>query len=78
MPRYRCYLFNDQNHIVKAEVLECQDDDGACQWAERLPLDIRRCSHVELWDGARLVKRYAVRPDPAVASDPNRTDSSIV
>ena len=53
---YRLYILNDKGHIRSAIDLECEDDAHAIHLAEtslNAPL--------ELWQGARLVKKLDSR-----------------
>ena len=51
---YRVYLRDELGHIQQVVVLECDgDEDG--QAKARL---IRGASVVELWQGARMVRRF--------------------
>jgi hypothetical protein len=51
-------LFDGNNHILRAEILECADDAGARQWAERFAADAAG-AYVELWERDRLIGRVA-------------------
>ena len=54
MATYRTYLIHGKNHISKPpQIIECEGDDAAIAEATQY-LD----GHdLEVWDGARLVKR---------------------
>jgi hypothetical protein len=50
---YRLYLLDDRDHITSAMDLECEDDAHAVRLAET-----SLNAPMELWQGARLVKRF--------------------
>ncbi len=52
---YRLYLLDDKDHIRSATDLECEDDAQAIHLAET-----SLSAPMELWQGARLVKRFDV------------------
>ena len=54
MKAYRCFVFNDANHIIGVEAETCDSDDQARQWAAGR-LGEWQSSRIELWDGARKV-----------------------
>ena len=53
MHGYRLYLLDDMDHIRSARELECEDDAHAIRLAE-----ISLKAPMELWQGARFVKRF--------------------
>ncbi len=56
MPKYRVYFVDRTKHFSRPpEIVECDDDQEAIQKAKQLldGLD------VELWDGPRMVVRFA-------------------
>jgi hypothetical protein len=54
MGGYRLYLLDDRDHITSAMDLECEDDAEAIRLAES-----SLHAPMELWRGARLVKKFA-------------------
>lgn len=54
MPAYRFYLLNGHGHIVHRVDLDCSTDDEAIAAVE----GHRRSGAMELWDGARVVRRF--------------------
>lgn len=56
MPEYRLYFLNDGDRIIRAQDLDCADDDAAI--AAALALD--HAAVIEIWNRRRLVSR--VRP----------------
>ncbi|MDO9486749.1 MAG: hypothetical protein Q7J32_00105 [Sphingomonadaceae bacterium] len=53
MPEYRLYFLNEGDRIIRAEDLDCADDDAAV--AAALALD--HAAVVEIWNRQRLVTR---------------------
>lgn len=53
MGEYRLYLFNESGHIGRSKEMACDDDQQAIERATEL----RHAHLVEVWQGARLVKR---------------------
>jgi len=51
---YRLFLLDAQDHVSRALVLECDDDEQAIAEAGRSEHD----GAMELWQGARVVKRF--------------------
>ncbi len=51
---YRLYFLDPQNHIRRRVDLECRDDGHAIE----MVADHAPHGGVELWQGARLVKRF--------------------
>ena len=54
MAGYRLYLMDHHGHIRRAVEMECDDDGGAVHEAEEISGIVR----AELWQAARLVKRF--------------------
>jgi hypothetical protein len=58
MAVYRCYLLDDQNHIVApGEVLNAPDDETAKAQAKTMCERSKSCASIELYCGDRLVAR---------------------
>jgi hypothetical protein len=64
MKYYRCYLLTVDDHIAKARILKCADDDEAKQRCREIIAAYPRFAVAEVWDGARRVCRC---PDDVVA-----------
>jgi hypothetical protein len=58
MATYRVFMFENDNHIVGAELLDCPTDFEAMA---RAPDIGGECKAVEIWDLARLVGRVDLR-----------------
>ena len=54
MTPYRCFLFNDANHIIGVEAETCGSDEQARQWAAHC-LSEWQSPRIELWNGARKI-----------------------
>jgi len=54
MARYRIYLFDAKDHVTRARVMDCADDDEALRLFGSSKLDDAAS---ELWQGRRLVRR---------------------
>ena len=61
MAGYRLYILNPRGHIVDAVEFHCEDDAAAQALAE-LHGEGRA---TELWNDARVVRRYEARPSAA-------------
>jgi hypothetical protein len=61
MPDYRLYLLTAGDHIDRAIVLTCDDDEQAIA---EMAINTVTADGAELWLGARLVLRVAPKPDP--------------
>jgi hypothetical protein len=55
MQSYRCYVLDDEHHIVKVEVSDCADNDSALRWAKTIARQNPACHSVELWHSADLL-----------------------
>jgi hypothetical protein len=64
MRYYRCYFLTANNHIAKAVVLKCADDDGAKRQCHEVFVDHSHFFGAEIWDGARRVYSF---PDEIAA-----------
>jgi len=60
MPGYRLYLLDGAGHIREAVELECRDDEHAVAMA--LVQEHHQRIAMELWEGARLVRRFEAQP----------------
>ena len=70
MRGYRLYFFNRDDHIREAVELICPDDEDALR-----AIDTHRDGRaMELWCGARLVKRYGA--EIFAQSSPSSNDHS--
>jgi hypothetical protein len=58
MKYYRCYLFAADDHIARAEILKCTDDEDARRQCRELVAVNDRHAGAEVWHGARRVYRY--------------------
>lgn len=56
MTSYRLYFLGSDGHFMRAHELACESDEEAVAWAEAR----REFGAMELWSGARLVRRFAV------------------
>jgi hypothetical protein len=63
MVAYRLYLLDDKDHIKSAMDLECEDDAHAISRAETW-----LHAPMELWQGARMVKRFPPPETHRIAS----------
>ena len=54
MANYRLYLMDHRGHIQRAVEMDCDDDGGAVRLAE----EASEIVGAELWQGARLVRRF--------------------
>jgi hypothetical protein len=54
MAFYRCFLLNDENHIVGVEADGWESDERAREWAMSF-LGKRQSPRIELWEGGRKV-----------------------
>jgi hypothetical protein len=53
---YRCYVFDQDSHIIAVENIDCADDQAARRCAQDL-LEREGHLHAEVWEKARLVGR---------------------
>jgi hypothetical protein len=58
MATYRVFVFGSDDHIVRAEVIDCPTDDDAMNLAPGLGGDHKA---VEVWEFARCVGRADLR-----------------
>jgi hypothetical protein len=61
MANYRAYIVGAGGHFVNSRAFVCDSDSNATVWATQL-FDPGR--EVELWCGARLVRRLGVNSEP--------------
>lgn len=59
MPDYRLYFMSADDHVVRAQDLDCPNDEAARAAARRLD----HATVIEIWSGKRLVGR--VEPEAA-------------
>ena len=60
MKQYRVYYLSSQDHFAAApEIISAVDDDDA----ERQAKALRKGFDIEIWEGARLVKRLPYTGD---------------
>ncbi|MGH6969116.1 MAG: hypothetical protein ACREEN_08440, partial [Stellaceae bacterium] len=52
---FKCYLFNDQEHIIKRYDLSGEDLDAVVANARTALAEVVAASRFELWQGARLL-----------------------
>lgn len=57
MNDYRLYFMSSEDHVLRADDIQCEDDAGALEAARILD----HAAVIEIWCGARLVGR--VRTD---------------
>jgi len=60
MGHYRLYFLDEQGRINRALDLECADDEEAVSRVS----EHRYQYGLELWEGARLVKRFPASEEP--------------
>lgn len=58
MPDYRCYFFDGDQKVGRAEVQEFEGDAAAIAWAHELRQAFPHYHTTEVWTGTRLVERY--------------------
>jgi hypothetical protein len=61
MKYYRCYLLTADDHIVRAKILKCADDEDAKRQCREVAVHDRYPA-AEVWDGARWICRYPEVP----------------
>lgn len=58
MPDYRCYFFDADQKVGRAEVQEFGGDAAALAWAHERRQAFPHYRATEVWTGSRLVERY--------------------
>jgi hypothetical protein len=61
---YKLYVVGEDGHFEGVRAYLCDTDDDAVVWAQHMRDD----RAVELWSGARLVKRLDQRKEPKASS----------
>ena len=64
MTRYQAYFVGSDGHFAHCRAFKCDTDEHAIEWAKQL-IDGRL---IELWSGARVVKRLALLDDGQAVS----------
>ena len=65
MPTYRCYFLSNGQRIIRAEIVEAEDDARAISRAQALCEVHHDCASIELWERDRRVHTYERRGNGA-------------
>ena len=76
MKYYRCYLLAADDHIARAEILKCADDEDARRQCRELVAVNDRHAGAEVWHGARRVYRYPEEAEALARERRRKGDAS--